>query len=260
LSHSHAHHEPHRGAERKTGYRQELADGFCDGLVPTESIDLAKARGFSDLLAQMSRTAFGGRRLGEAADVLEAMIRDEDCLVVGTFSGAMTVAKQGLILCDMIEQGMLQAVVTTGALMTHGLVNSVGMQHFKYDPSMDDTVLYGKGYNRVYDTLELEGNLDDTELIVREVLAALPEGAELSSSLICREIGRHLSENVPGRGILKSAYEAGVPVYVPAAQGLRSVPRPRGLHRAHPGRAAARHLHRRRRRAAQLGAAGRAVP
>jgi deoxyhypusine synthase len=216
MSHDPGHHPPQPGTERKAGYRQRLSDGLSDNLQPTESIDLARAGTISELLDQMSRTAFGGRRLGEAAEVLEAMIRDEDCFVVGTFSGAMTVAKQGLVLCDMIEQGMLQAVVATGALMTHGLVSSVGMQHFKYDPRMDDTELYEKGYNRVYDTLELEGNLDDTELIVREVLRRLPEGAELHSSLICSEIGRYLHENVEGRGILKSAFERGVPVYVPA--------------------------------------------
>jgi deoxyhypusine synthase len=207
---------PHPHPERKAGFRQALSDGFSDGLVPTESIDLARAHTVGQLLDQMSRTAFGGRRLGEAVEVLEAMVRDPDCFVVGTFSGAMTVAKQGLILCDMIEQGLLQAVVSTGALMTHGLVNSVGMQHFKYDPAMDDHELYEKGYNRVYDTLELEGNLDDTELIVRQVLAQLPEATVLSSSLICRELGRYLSEKLEGRGILKSAYEHEVPVYIPA--------------------------------------------
>ena len=216
MRYHHPHEEDPKAKARSTGYRQALSDGFSDGLVPTESIELSQAKTVSDLLDQMSRTAFGGRRLGEAAEVLEAMIRDEDCYVVGTFAGAMTVAKQGLILCDMIEQGMLQCVVSTGALMTHGLVNSVGMQHFKYNEGMDDTELYEKGYNRVYDTLELEGNLDDTELIVREVLAKLPEGTEMSSVLICRELGRYLSENTEGRGILRSAYEHDVPVFIPA--------------------------------------------
>ena len=38
-------------------------------------------------------TAFGGRNVGEAADVLYEMVTNPECLVVGTFSGAMTVAK-----------------------------------------------------------------------------------------------------------------------------------------------------------------------
>ena len=34
---------------------------------------------------------------------------------------AMTVAKQGLVLCDMIDHGMIDVVISTGALMAHGL-------------------------------------------------------------------------------------------------------------------------------------------
>ena len=41
------------------------------------------------------------------------------------------------------------------------------MLHFKHRPSMTDEELYEKGYNRVYDTLELEQNLDDAEKISR---------------------------------------------------------------------------------------------
>ena len=47
-----------------------LHDGRDDGLEPLEALDLAPAGGFADLLRQMSKTAFGGRELGEAFDVL----------------------------------------------------------------------------------------------------------------------------------------------------------------------------------------------
>jgi len=30
------------------------------------------------------------------------------------------VAKQGLIVCDLIDKGLVNAVVSTGALMAHG--------------------------------------------------------------------------------------------------------------------------------------------
>ena len=40
-----------------------------------------------------------------------AMIRDEDCRVVLTISGAMTVAKQGQLICDMIDRKLVDAVV-----------------------------------------------------------------------------------------------------------------------------------------------------
>ena len=166
----------------------------------------------------MNNTAFGGRNLGEAADVLEAMIRDKDCFVVLTLSGAMTVAKLGLLICEMIDRGMVQAVVSTGALMTHGMVEGFGMTHFKYDEGMDDVKLFKCGYNRVYDTLELEKNLDDLELVVFEVFKSLDPKKSYASWEILEAVGKYLEKETKKeeRAVLKSAVRKKVPVYIPA--------------------------------------------
>ena len=151
--------------------KKKYREGHDDGLDPLEPLDLAKSGTVDALVRGMANTAFGGRSLGEAADVLETMVKDESCFRVVTISGAMTIAKQGLILCEMIERGWVQAIVTTGALMTHGLVEGAGMQHFKHRPSLDDATLFERGYNRVYDTIELEKNLDDAYAILGETLS-----------------------------------------------------------------------------------------
>lgn len=191
--------------------------GFSDNLEPMESLDLNKVKSVDDLVRGMSKTAFGGRGLGEAADVLEAMVRDKDCFVVLTLSGAMTVAKMGLLICDMIDKGMVNAVVSTGALMTHGMVEGFGMTHFKHDPQMPDEQLFSCGYNRVYDTIELEKNLDDLELIVFEVFKQMDLEKTYSSHDVLEEVGKYLKKNIgKKRAILKSANEKNVPVYIPA--------------------------------------------
>jgi deoxyhypusine synthase len=198
------------------GAARRLSDGVSDGLVPLESLDLGRVRSVDDLVRGLSKTSFAGRATGEAADVLEAMVRDPDCFVVVTLSGAMTVAKMGLVLCDMIDAGWVQAVVSTGALMAHGFVEATGRTHFKVDPSVPDDVLYDKGYDRVYDTLELEKNLDDVEEIVRPVLDGWDPQVPLSSAAFHAALGAHLVRTSPARGILASAWTKRVPVYVPA--------------------------------------------
>ncbi|HLC61146.1 MAG TPA: deoxyhypusine synthase family protein [Candidatus Nanoarchaeia archaeon] len=195
---------------------KKYSTGFSDKLQPLESLDLGKIISFDDLAKGLAKTSFGGRTVGEAVDVLHEMVNDPDCFVVGTFSGAMTVAKMGLLVCDMIDKGMLNAVVSTGALMTHGFVESVGMRHFKYDARMNDEELYEKGYDRVYDTLELEKNLDDTEELMVKILDKISRNEILSSQKITNMLGKYLSENIKGRSILKSAYDKKVPVYIPA--------------------------------------------
>ncbi len=190
--------------------------GHDDGLEPLAALDVAATDSVDALLRGMSQTAFGGRTLGEAADVLEAMVRDPSCFKVVTISGAMTIAKQGLVLCEMIDRGWVDAIVSTGALMTHGLVEGAGMLHFKHRPNMNDESLYDRGYNRVYDTIELEQNLDDTEELLRAALDSHDASETLSSRRIMEILGEHLTEMTEGRAILKSAVARGVPIYVPA--------------------------------------------
>ena len=201
---------------RGEGVDRVLHDPISDKLVPLEPLDLPKIHSIDALVRAMGSTAFTGRQVGEGADVLEAMARDRECFIVMTLAGAMTVAKQGLIVTELIDRGVVKAVISTGALMAHGLVEGVGRSHFKYDPKMDDMELYEAGYNRVYDTLEPESNLDFVETIVARILKAWDHNEVLCSYKINREIGRYLSENVPARGILKSAFERNVPVFVPA--------------------------------------------
>jgi deoxyhypusine synthase len=201
--------------DRRAGGRT-LDDGAEDKLVPLTSLDPLEAKSFDELLRAMSKTAFSGRSLGEAAEILTDMSRDPDCLVVATFSGAMTVAKMGKIIVRMIEAGMIDCIVSTGALMAHGLSEAVGLTHFKHDPSVPDEVLFEKGYNRVYDTLELEVNLNTIERFVSSVLATLPTNEPWSSESICRALGKALADASDSPGILRSAFLKNVPVYVPA--------------------------------------------
>src|SRR5438132_5570243 len=182
---------------------REFHDGRADGLQPLESLDLDRVKSFADLVRAMSKTAFSGRSLGEALDVVLAMVKDPDCKVVLTLSGAMTIAKMGKVIMKMIDAGMVQAVVSTGALMAHGLSEAVGLVHYRHDPRMSDEELFEKGYNRVYDTLEMEANLNYVEEFTSRALDTLT--GELSSEIICRALGRILAEEDHGAGVLRSA-------------------------------------------------------
>jgi deoxyhypusine synthase len=200
-----------------SGIERTLHNPIADRLIPLEPLDLGKIHSIDDLVRAMSKTAFTGRQLGEAADVLEAMARDQDCFVVMTLAGAMTVAKQGLIVSELIDRGTVNAIVSTGALMAHGLVEATGRSHFRHNPDVSDVELYEQGYNRVYDTLEPEQNLDDVQEVMSQILEAWDHNDVMCSYKLNHAIGAHLAKRDKNeRGILRSAYEKGVPVFVPA--------------------------------------------
>ncbi len=203
-------------ASHAPGAQRELHHGSDDGLEPVSPLEISKVHTLSDLVAEMKHTSFGGRQVGEAAEIVQTMAEDPDCLVVGTFSGAMTVGMMGHLLCDMMDAKILDAVISTGALMAHGFVQTAGMHHYKYDPRMDDTELYEKGYNRVYDTLEPEANLDHVERIMDRAMKDADPGTVLCSRVIHDRIADTLLAEGHVRGILPVARKNGIPVYVPA--------------------------------------------
>ena len=163
--------------------------------------------------------AHGGlaAQIRRGAVALDAMMNDKHCVRFLTVSGAMTVGKMDLIISDMIELGLIQGISSTGALMAHGLVSSIGLKHYKYDPKYNDTELARRKLNRVTDTLEPESNLDTVEEVIGKVIDKIDGKKMLSPTALNKLIGKHLAENYPNdRGILKSAYLHGVPVFVPA--------------------------------------------
>jgi len=203
-------------AKKKGATGRILHDPIEDRLIPIFPIDLSQIQTIDELVRAMGRTAFTGRQIGDAADVLEAMARDKDCFVVMTLSGAMTVGKMGLVFCDLVESGVVRAIVSTGALMAHGLVEATGHSHFRYNPKMDDRELFKAGYNRVYDSLEPEVNLDAVEAVMQQILKNWDADDVVCSYKINQRIGEYLARHAKGRGILKSAAERNVPVFVPA--------------------------------------------
>ena len=195
--------------------RKDFLSAADIGLEPLQAIDLSACSSSLALVNAMKKTSFGGRSVGEAHDVLCEMFNDKNSFNVLTLSGAMTAAKMGLIIADLIDKGVIHAVVSTGALITHGLVENMSLSHFKCSPDQNDLTLYQKGCNRIYDTIELEKNLDDVERIVARILDGLPSEETFCSWKLLNLIGKHL-QKLKGRGILKSAFEKNIPVYIPA--------------------------------------------
>ncbi len=185
-------------------YLEEKIDGRKNA-VDEKFLDYLK--GFGGLAVKV---AAGARNLAK-------MTLDNDCTVLMTMSGAMTIAQMGLVLCDMLDKKIIQSLTTTGAAMAHSLVESIGLKHYKHNPAVSDEVLAQKKLNRVTDTLEPEENFDHIDEIMKAVLDGISKDEPVSPSRFHREIGIYLAKKFPKeRAILKSAYLSDVPVFVPA--------------------------------------------
>src|SRR4030067_3809425 len=86
-----------------------------------------KKKSVSQLLAEMSRTAYQGRKLGEAVDVWENMIREKDLTIAMGFAGSMSTAGQWTIVNWLIEKRFIDVLVSTGANVSEEIVDAMGL-------------------------------------------------------------------------------------------------------------------------------------
>jgi deoxyhypusine synthase len=173
-----------------------------------------KAQSLGDLLDCMKSTAFGGRELGAAWSVLERIASDPSYFTVLTISGAMTVAKMGPLFAQWIEHGIVNCVITTGAVITHSLVEETGGHHFRMPPETKDSKLRELGLNRVYDSIESDKNLDRVAARVLTILRRLPPHTVEGSSDLVRAVSEGL--NLSPSGLVGAAVKNSVPIFVPA--------------------------------------------
>ena len=149
-----------------------------------------------DLFDSLDQHAFG-RVVVDGARTLQTMVEDPGCAVFLTLSGAMTIAKMGLVICDMVDYGMVQVVSSTGALMAHGLIEGVGLKHYKHNPGHSDQFLADRQLNRVTDTLEPEENFSHIEEIVDQVLWTFDADKPISPITFHDAVGKVLAMNWP---------------------------------------------------------------
>ncbi|MFH0837507.1 MAG: deoxyhypusine synthase [Candidatus Aenigmatarchaeota archaeon] len=117
---------------------------------PIKHIKIVKNQTVDNLVKQMTHTAFNARRLGHGADLLETMIKEKDCKVFMTLAGAMTPAGMKDIIHNMLEKKWIDVMITTGANLTHDLVESLDHHHYQLD-NYDDKELAEESIYRIYD-------------------------------------------------------------------------------------------------------------
>ncbi|MBL7185217.1 MAG: deoxyhypusine synthase family protein [Phycisphaerae bacterium] len=182
-------------------------------LIP---IDIDNCADISDVLSYMSQASFGGRSVGKAFSILRNIVDDPDCALILTVSGAMTVAKLGRIFGSLISKSIVKVVITTGAIVTHSLVEELGMHHHKAPSNLSDEELCVRKLNRIYDSIEPESNLEKLEELAHHVFSSMDATSEYASFEIIRTLASSMLKPGGSTGFLRSVLERDINAYVPA--------------------------------------------
>ena len=162
--------------------------------------------------------AFNAGRLSEACHIFsEKMLAPEHDTTIGlTVAGALTPAGLGGCAIEMMERGLVDFIISTGANLYHDLHYALNFSLHRGSPFLDDVELYEQGIIRIYDVLFPATVLLETDAYIRDFLVRSGLSGPMSTSEFHYRLGQDLLARDPTcaeYSVVAQAAKSGVPVY-----------------------------------------------
>lgn len=168
------------------------------------------------LLEGMRKTGFQGRKLGESVAVWKEMMEDPGMLILLGLSGAMIPAGMQECLIELVERRYVDVIVSTGANIFHDICEHCGIRHYMGHHHVDDTELFEKGIDRIYDVFAYEEQFREVDNIIARYASSCG-GFNGSSASFIKNLGDWLAETYPdGCSLTATCARTGVPIFIPA--------------------------------------------
>jgi deoxyhypusine synthase len=182
--------------------------------MPVNQLHVKPKMTVDELVRAMGEAgAYNGGSLARAADIWEQMLRDKETTKFFGLAGAMVPAGMGGIVSDLIRAGHIDVLVSTGANLTHDIIEAIGCKHFHGTAFCNDIELRHDEINRIYDVYLPNDAFEHFEEFMQDVFGKLEPGSTISISALLEHIGKNTKS-----GILHAAARNNVPVYNPAVQ------------------------------------------
>lgn len=180
---------------------------------PVRPLDPAGTRSVAELLRAMSGMSIQARNLGRCYEVLEGMLADaERPTVFLGLAGPLIAGGLREVIRAMVEHGLVDVVVSTGAILYQDLYQARGYGHHRGDPRADDIELRDLYVDRIYDTYIDEEGVGRTDTWIGFLADELSPGPYSS-----RQFLDHLADHVDdARSVVATCRRRGVPMFVPA--------------------------------------------
>lgn len=183
-----------------------------DNLKPVKHIDVKKGMKAAELVEEMKKSGvFGAGKIARAAEILREMIEDKECRVFFGLAGAMVPGGMKNIIVDMLKNRYINVFVTTGANLTHDLIEALGNRHYQGTEKVDDVELNKKNIDRIYDVFMKKNVYPVLEDFFEKIFKKLPKKMNIKEFLW--EIGKKVED---GDSILRICYKNKIPIFCPA--------------------------------------------
>lgn len=158
------------------------------------------------------------RNLGGVYRGWEEMLAKEKQAVWLTIAGAYIPFGLGATMTTLIEQHLVDFIVTTPAQITHDLTETRGLHHYHGSPHVDDNLLQELDINRYWNTYGDENELNTNEDVIAEFAETLSDERPYTPSEYFWRLGRWLPQSRHYRvdGMITAAAREGIPIFCPS--------------------------------------------
>ncbi|MBI4289558.1 MAG: deoxyhypusine synthase family protein [Chloroflexi bacterium] len=190
-----------------THYQHHHADVSPLSVAPPYSV--------SSLVAKMEGTSFQARNLARATSVWDEMLQNDTTIFFG-LAGAMIPAGMRSLMVYLVQNRLIDCLVSTGANLFHDLHETLGHPHWVGQADCDNLALARDGVSRIYDVLIPDDELHATEDFIAEFSCNLPNDRAYTTHEFLYRLGKAVAGKTKNEGMITAAARAGVPIMCPA--------------------------------------------
>ncbi len=162
---------------------------------PVKHIKIKKDMKVSELVKEMENSGFGAGKIAEASSIMKKMFEEKECKIFLGIAGAMVPAGMKEIIMDMLDR--VNVFVTTGANLTHDLIEALGENHYLASENNDDKELNKKNIDRIYNVFMKNSVYEKLEDFFEKNFEELRKCDNIKDFLW------KIGELCPGKGILR---------------------------------------------------------
>lgn len=178
-------------------------------------IKVRRGMKMAEIAGQMETVrVLGPGRFGKAARILGEMFADENYCNLISLAGPMIPGGLRSLITQLVRRRLIHGIVTTGANVTHDMLEALGHRHIVGSEMMDDSTLRRRGLSRIFDLLVEQKAIEHLERATHRMLSQIPESKrkDIATYELLWEFGKNLRD----RGsLLHAAQKLQTPIFCP---------------------------------------------
>jgi len=178
-------------------------------MKPIKHIKIKENQTIKELVKDMKETGFQAKKISQASEILKQMIEDKECKIFLGLAGAMIPAGMKNLILKLLEN--TSCFVSTGANLTHDLIESLGNSHYQGDENANDEELNKKGLDRIYNVFMENKVYEDLEDFFEKNWDKLKDCKDIKQFLW--KLGEIVNKE---DSILTKCYKNKIPIFCPA--------------------------------------------